>query len=498
MIGIRQADGSFYEIMGDAQTGRKRLVLSAAKTDQHGVRIDIYRSVDGTLDEADSLGSIALDDPEGLGYQDIEFLVDVDAQGQLEASATLPGQAPRTLAVDLSPYRTVRSDTELLNDESLAGADLDVLSDDFTLDPEPMTLDLPEVDLPDFSDEPLPPEPPRSDAELLGDESLASAELDTLDDFSFEEDVGALEAPAVPLETGATESLAPESFDLDDLDAGFDDPVGIGETSETPADDAEDWEKISLDDMESMEFMDTGDEISPVPASAPTPAAPAARDHDDFSFDDQAPLELGDLDSDLSQLPDLDDVPAADSRDDLDQDFLAPSELTEPGDWDMEDPVYVPVASGKPGKAPKVPKVPKRDRAAQAGNVAEAPRRNIATGGLDKTALFLSLATLSLLVLLILVLLFLNMIKAPQAPVIQPEVMGWKPVATVASVSAVPTTIDLGSADAASFEAGSVLEVPEGLKSATISLRLAPGETLGDAQRRFGTPARSQGNLLFW
>ena len=73
MIGIRQADGSFYEIMGDAQSGRKRLVLSAARTDQHGVKIDLYRSMNGTLDGASPLGTIPLDDPEGLGYKDIEF-----------------------------------------------------------------------------------------------------------------------------------------------------------------------------------------------------------------------------------------------------------------------------------------------------------------------------------------------------------------------------------------------------------------------------------------
>ena len=473
MIGIRQADGSFYEIMGDAQTGRKRLVLSAARTDQHGVRIDLYRSVDGTLDEASSLGSIALDDTEGLGYQDIEFLIDLDDEGQLEASAALPGQPPRTLTVDLSSFRGPRTDADMLGDDSLTSHDLDTL-DEFALDPEPMVLDLPEPE--------TEPEP-RTDAEILGDEDLASVDLDNLDDFSFDSE------PA-STEDEVSKPLAPDSFDLGDLDAGF------AETPEVSAEPAEDWEKISLDDMESMEFMDTGDEISSAPTK-PSSTRAAVEDHDDFSFDDHPPLELGDLDSDLSDLPDLDESPPSGSLDDLDQDFLAPPELTDSPDWDIE-AVPEPLPLGKPGKAPKEAKPPKVPRAAKA---AREPRgtRSGSTGGLDKTALFLSLITLSLLVVLILVLLFLNMIKAPQVPAIQPEVMGWKPAMALASSRASEhPAVDLGSPQAASFEAGSALEVPEALKSARISLRLEAGDTPADAQRRFGTPARSQGNLLFW
>lgn len=52
VIGIRQADGSFYEIMSDEQGGRKRLVLSAARQDQNDVKIDLFRSTDGGLEGA--------------------------------------------------------------------------------------------------------------------------------------------------------------------------------------------------------------------------------------------------------------------------------------------------------------------------------------------------------------------------------------------------------------------------------------------------------------
>ena len=505
MIGIRQADGSFYEIMGDVQAGRKRLVLSAARTDQHGVRIELFRSEDGTIEDANALGSIALDDPEGLGYKDIEFRVDLDSEGQLEASAALPGQPPRKLSVDLSPFRRSRTDSDILADDSLSTHELDTLDDQFSLDPEPMTLDLPEVgELSDLDEPKL-----RTDADILGDDALASAELDTLDDFSFEPEAEPEVEPTVSFEDEAEPEATPgdplddlpplssESFDLGELDAGFgeEEPEAPVAPPAAKADEpGEEWEKISLDDMESLEFMDTGDEIS-APKSKPAPEvasrAPAA-DHDDFSFDDRQPLELSDLDSDLSELPDLEDKPT-ESLDDLDQDFLAPPALTETPDWDVDEEVAPTPA--KPTKAPKPPKAPKEARASR-----PARSREGSPGALDKTALFLSLATLSLLVLLILVLLFLNMIKPPQPPVVQPEVMRWKPVATLMmpAGAAQVADIDLGSSSAPTFEGSSVLDLPEGLRGARISLRLQSGETPADAQRRFGTPARSQGNLLLW
>lgn len=501
MIGIRQADGSFYEIMDDAHGARKRLVLSAARTGQHGARIDLYRSLDGTIENAAPLGTLTLDDPDGLGFQDIEFHVDLDEDGQLEASVALPGQPPRTLSVDLTPFREPRSDAAILADPTLEDTDFD-------------TLDFPEVE----EDETLP-DPIRSDAEILADPALDDSDLDTLPDLEtledaefgagpldeslepLELDLEPMEFDAEPLEPedepAEDEPLTPyvpdlppeaplaaESFDLADLDAGFgSDPAPAADNA------AEDWEKISLDDLESMEFMDTGDEISAPPAR-PAPAASTGAD-DPFRMDDDQPLDLGDLDSDLSDLPDLDDEepsPPKASRathDDFDQDFVGLEELEDPAPWEPAPIPSAPVKAAKEPKAAKGPKPSNRDEGA-------------IPGGLDRTALFLSLSALSLLVLLILVLLFLNMVKAPQPPVIQPEVQRWKPVAGLAVSAVQPAVADLGSPGAPTFRAATVLEVPEALKASRVTLTLTPGDTAADAGRRFGPPARIEGNLLSW
>jgi hypothetical protein len=525
MIGIRQADGSFYEILGDAQAGRKRLVLSAARRDQRGVKIDLYRSVNGTLEGADSLGTISLDDPEGLGFQDIEFHVDLGADDQLSASAALPGQAPRTLSVDLSVFHSARSDQAILGDESFADADLDTLDDSFG---EAMTLDLPDSE---------PDEPARrSDADILGDESLDTVELDTLEEFSFGEGLSETEALSdEPLEDSLPEpmsesadeafglpdldltsmdldlpsedlSLPPddldspaESFDLGDLDAGFgteEEPL-VAEEAATVSNPAEDWEKVSFDDLEAMEFLDTGDEISAPQAKEPPPAE-NRQEADPFAIDHDDPLDLGDYDTDLSglsDLPDLGDLPEtaapASDPDDFDQDFLPPAALTESDSWEEESP---------PPQSSKAPKAAKPPKPAKVPGGSETSRQAGEPGGLDKTALVLSLATLSLLLLLIIVLLFLNLIKAPHAPVVQPEVMRWKPTAEALAPQARSgvAQVDLAAADPEIFEAASVLEVPANLRAARVALTLVPGDTPSDAARRFGEPARRQGNQLFW
>lgn len=514
VIGIRQADGSFYEIMDDAQSGHKRLVLSAARTDQHGVRIELFRSADGQVDPEGALGSISIDDAQGLGYQDIEFRVDLDAEGILVASATLPGQPPQTLSVDLTRFRANegspvwsegadespadldppvmtldlpdfeddaepvrRSDNDILEDESFALADLDTLDDSFT-------NELPE-------DEPAPR---RSDNDILGDESFALADLDTLDEFSLD-----AADPAEPADADLNDLGPAASFDLGDLDAGFGDEPARAVGDGNPA---EEWEKISLDDMEPMEFLDTGAEISS-PSQASSSKKPKADDSDPFRIDDE-PLELGDFDSDLSDLPDLGDMddlgdsspsfPASD-LDDLDQDFLAPPALTESSPWDQEEVDELPPTSKNTG-ATKESKPAKAAKASSLGTNATGPRSG--EGTIDKMALILSLAALSLLVLLILVLLFLNMIKAPQPPVIQPEVQRWKESSLVVAPASSVEALDLGASEPTLLEAQTILEIPSSLRTARVSLALEPGETVDDAARRFGEPARAQGNHLSW
>jgi len=360
-----------------------------------------------------------------------------------------------------------------------------------------------DVDLSEFRNE------KRSDADILADDQFDSDELDNLD-----ESFGSLDEPTpedgdnVTLDLPDAESdLGPvPDFDMDDLDAGFaadelgatddlDEPEELLDPVPAPAEAAEDesWHDFSMDDLEPMEFLDTGDEISaPKTASAP-PASPAAKKkNDDFSMDDDAPLELGNFDDDLEMgsldgLGDFPQDPAPETDPGFDEDFLPPPELSDEKAFAASKAEKK--ASQKVAAAPRPAKAP-RTKVAQSG------------GSLDKTALVLSLITLSLLVVTLMVLLFLNMIRPPQMPQITPEVMQWQsltPLAASDSPSLVPTEIDLGDETTwPVFRASTVAEVPAALMGPRIALQLRPGETVADATRRFGAPDRVEGELLFW
>jgi len=308
-----------------------------------------------------------------------------------------------------------------------------------------------------------------------------------------------------------TEGTAPE---LDDMDAGFGADVlpdlnddteiealdVVAPAAEKPAEDEDSWHDFSMDEMEPMEFLDTGDEIS-----APKPNKTAVKPSDEFSMDDDAPVDLEMVDEPLGDfgldsMPELGDSTPTQMPEDpgFDPDFLPSPELSEE--------VYRPDSKPeKPAKAAKPPKPAKKAKTSPPKAAKPSPRaRRVAqaSAALDKTALVLSLITLSLLVASLVVLLVLNLMRPPEVPVIQPEVRSW-PVAPGLALSEAPlvaqaSEVDLGAAQGAVFEANDVQELPAALVHARITLQLAPGETVSDATRRFGVPDKVEGELLSW
>ena len=267
MIGIRQADGSFYEILDETAAGHKRLILSAARTDQKGVRIELFRSADGSISPEGSLGEIALEDSAGLGYQDIEFRLDV-ADGRLDASAALPGQPPRTLSVELGDAPP-RSDASILEDDSL-GAELDTLDASF-LEPEaePATLDLPDL---------------RVDESEMG-AAPESFDMPELDDF---------ELPGLDEPTGQTESS--DQAEVAEPE-GLADPDVVSEPESEAEPELESFDMPEMDDMAPLDdfsALEEPDLAAPLPEAAETEEA-----IDEFSmdaFDDSEPMPIPSLD----------------------------------------------------------------------------------------------------------------------------------------------------------------------------------------------------------
>ena len=98
-IGIKVADGSYYPVLEQGFTGRKKLVLTTAKDNQTRVQIDLYRGNGSSLTQARYLGSLIIENipPAAQGEPEIELSIALDVDGQLsaEASDTSTGESQR-------------------------------------------------------------------------------------------------------------------------------------------------------------------------------------------------------------------------------------------------------------------------------------------------------------------------------------------------------------------------------------------------------------------
>jgi hypothetical protein len=104
-IGIKTADGEYYPILQEGDTHKKRLVLTTVRDEQTSVQIDVYRGADETLEHAEYVGSLMIEnvEPAPAGEVEIEMLLQLDAEGNLRASASDSSTGQRqSLAVELA------------------------------------------------------------------------------------------------------------------------------------------------------------------------------------------------------------------------------------------------------------------------------------------------------------------------------------------------------------------------------------------------------------
>ena len=111
-IGIKIADGTFYPVLEEGFQGRKKVVLTTVRDDQTAVQIDLYRGQGRTLEDAEYVGSLIIENitPSPRSEPEIEVVLGMDEQGNLEATASdrITGEQ-QTLSVSmesLGPDRT--------------------------------------------------------------------------------------------------------------------------------------------------------------------------------------------------------------------------------------------------------------------------------------------------------------------------------------------------------------------------------------------------------
>jgi LysM repeat protein len=91
-IGIKLADGSFYPILEEGKPVKKTLDLTTVHDNQTTVMVDLYRSETGTLEDAEYVDTLQIDNlvAHPNGEPDISFNVSLDENNKLSAGINDP------------------------------------------------------------------------------------------------------------------------------------------------------------------------------------------------------------------------------------------------------------------------------------------------------------------------------------------------------------------------------------------------------------------------
>lgn len=129
-IGIKLADGSFYPILEEGAPGKKALGLVTAKDNQTRVIVDLYRSKDGSMDDAEYVDSLQIDNlvAREKGSSEINLKVGLDDEGKLTAELVDPetgavSNADVTLVSRTLEERLAPSEFDLTETEEKSNGD---------------------------------------------------------------------------------------------------------------------------------------------------------------------------------------------------------------------------------------------------------------------------------------------------------------------------------------------------------------------------------------
>lgn len=233
-IGIKIADGSYFPILEEGSTKRKRLVLTTVNDDQESVQIDLYKGEGSELLDAAYVGSLLIENiTQGpKESSEIELKIGFDKDGTLNAEAgdLATGQI-ESLSVSM----------ESLGESAMYDVPEFSLDDDLTISESSVPelaegniddLDLDSVDL-SFDDE-----DPDSEEETVASEDLMPELVEgDFDDIPEEDPFDSV--PDFVEETESTEEWdteADDSFQVDSLDEFLEEPSEGIEESAVPDD----------------------------------------------------------------------------------------------------------------------------------------------------------------------------------------------------------------------------------------------------------------------
>lgn len=393
-VGIKLADGSFYPVMEEGTAQQKKLDLTTAHNNQTCVMVDLYRSENCTMEDAEYIDTLKIDNlvAHPNGEPDISFSVGLDENGQLTAQIEDPETGAKsdsniTLVNRTAEERLVTDDytiepSKLVEDEEAedsgtektnnrgavaagvagvaAGAGLLAMASALNKKKEEETVADTFVEESVETEEPVIEEPVETDSvdETIGEDNFddmifdepASPEdtNDIVDDMTFDDvkidDEPITEGPIVE-ETFAEEPVAEEVPVEDDV-VVEDDFSDITIPDETSAEETveESFDDINIEDATSEETID--DNFADIniedESSDETIADETAEDSfDDITIPEEPVVEESFDDINLEdEKPSLDDLDDMDFDDNLDtntsDNFAADSGLSFTGLYDKE------------------------------------------------------------------------------------------------------------------------------------------------------------------
>ena len=133
IIGIKLADGSFYPVMEEGKPFSKKLELTTVRDDQTTVHLDLYRSVTGSMDDAEYVDTLVVENlvPHPKQEHSLNLNIKLDENNMLSAEI----DDPETGAISNSKVSLVT-----LKKEDLAA------EPDYSITPEENVENLDEID----------------------------------------------------------------------------------------------------------------------------------------------------------------------------------------------------------------------------------------------------------------------------------------------------------------------------------------------------------------
>ncbi len=208
-IGIKIADGSYFPILEEGTTKRKRLVLTTVNDDQESVQIDLYKGKGVELLDAAYVGSLLIENiAQGpKESSEIELKIGVDKDGTLNAEAgDLASDQIESLSLSMESLgeSAMYDIPEFSLDEDLMIPE----SSDIDLDSEELSLDDEDLDFDDMSEEDFDLD---IDDLSFDDEKTETPKLDEGDEAIIEDPLSSEFAESVEEEDDFVPGFLPES-----------------------------------------------------------------------------------------------------------------------------------------------------------------------------------------------------------------------------------------------------------------------------------------------